>query len=76
VLMQCNPSDSIHIALKAIERASFRSADLIRQLLIFARKQTVAPRVDVIDNLLEPFFSTTELGEGTGLRLASVYEIV
>ena len=31
--------------LKAIQQAAQRSADLVRQLLAFARKQTVAPKV-------------------------------
>jgi PAS domain S-box-containing protein len=41
----CVPSEPIHTSLKAIKESALRSADLVRQLLAFARKQTVAPRV-------------------------------
>ena len=44
-MMQCTPADPIHPNLKAIQNAAQRSADLTRQLLAFARKQTVAPKV-------------------------------
>ena len=40
-----NPKDSTHAALSEIKKAVRRSADLVRQLLAFARKQTVAPKV-------------------------------
>ena len=44
-MMQCTPSEPIHSNLKAIQNAAQRSTDLVRQLLAFARKQTVTPRV-------------------------------
>lgn len=44
-MLNCSPEDSIHIDLKVIESAARRSADLVRQLLAFARKQTVAPKI-------------------------------
>jgi len=44
-MLNANPKGSIHVALKAIHKAARRSADLARQLLAFARKQTVAPKV-------------------------------
>ncbi|MBI5593061.1 MAG: PAS domain S-box protein [Deltaproteobacteria bacterium] len=44
-MMRCTPSEPIHAALKAIKQAALRSSELIRQLLAFARKQTVAPEV-------------------------------
>ncbi len=44
-MMQCTASDPIHADLKAIEKSSLRSADLIRQLLAFARRQPVMPKV-------------------------------
>ena len=40
-----DPSEPIHTDLEQIRKATQRSADLTRQLLAFARKQTVAPKV-------------------------------
>lgn len=39
------PQDPMHACLKEIHKAAERSAELTRQLLAFARKQTVQPRV-------------------------------
>jgi CheY-like chemotaxis protein len=39
------PSEPIHDDLSAIEQCTLRSAAIVRQLLAFARKQTVAPEV-------------------------------
>jgi PAS domain S-box-containing protein len=44
-LEQVDPSQPLHADLEEIRTAATRSADLTRQLLAFARKQTVAPRV-------------------------------
>jgi len=49
-MLQSDPSHPVHASLKIIEESARRSADLVRQLLAFARRQTVAPRVlDVND---------------------------
>ena len=51
-IMQCTPSEHIHAHLKVIEDSAHRSADLTRQLLAFARKQTIAPKVlDINDTV-------------------------
>ena len=51
-MMRCTPSEPIHAHLKVIEDSAHRSADLTRQLLAFARKQTVAPKVlDINDTV-------------------------
>lgn len=44
-LMTCDPADPLRADLQAIEGSALRSADLVRQLLAFARKQTVAPKI-------------------------------
>ena len=44
-MMQCTSSEPINTHLKSIEKSALRSAELIRQLLAFARRQTVAPKV-------------------------------
>ena len=44
-LSQTDPTQPLYDDLTEIRKAAQRSADLTRQLLAFARKQTVAPRV-------------------------------
>ena len=44
-LKQVAPTKPLHADLQKILKAAKRSADIIRQLLTFARKQTVAPKV-------------------------------
>jgi PAS domain S-box-containing protein len=44
-LEQVDPAQPIHADLQEVRKAAERSADLTRQLLAFARKQTVAPKV-------------------------------
>ena len=44
-LEQADPTHPLHDHLQEIMKASERSANLTRQLLAFARKQTIAPRV-------------------------------
>ena len=44
-LDEVDAGGELHASLKEIERAAEHSADLTRQLLAFARKQTVAPEV-------------------------------
>jgi len=44
-LGKVDPADSLHDALVEIRKAAERSADLTRQMLAFARKQEVVPKV-------------------------------
>jgi CheY-like chemotaxis protein len=53
ILMQMDPSQQFHAELEEIQRAALRSADLTRQLLTFARKQTVAPRMLDLNQTIE-----------------------
>ena len=56
-LMQVAPSDPLHAQLQDVDKAARRSANLTRQLLAFARKQTIAPRVldlnDTVSGMLK-----------------------
>ena len=52
-MMEVSPADPIHGRLKDIQQAAQRSADLTRQLLAFARKQTVAPKVLDLNETVE-----------------------
>ncbi|RPJ80342.1 MAG: response regulator, partial [Deltaproteobacteria bacterium] len=56
-LMNLQPSDPLYNDLREIEMVGKRSADLTRQLLAFARKQTIAPRIinlnDSVENMLK-----------------------
>jgi PAS domain S-box-containing protein len=47
------PDEALHADLQAIQRAAKSSADLTRQLLAFARKQTMAPKALDLDQTVE-----------------------
>ncbi len=53
ILAQMNPSLKFHAELEEIQKAARRSADLTRQLLTFARKQAVAPKVLDLNQTVE-----------------------
>jgi PAS domain S-box-containing protein len=52
-LLKVGPDETLYADLKEIQKAAQRSADLTRQLLAFARKQTVAPRVLDLNETVE-----------------------
>jgi PAS domain S-box-containing protein len=56
-LKKTSPSDPLYKDLSQILNAAGRSADITRQLLAFARKQTISPRVidlnDTVDTMLQ-----------------------
>jgi len=52
-LDQVKPTDPTHAFLEEIFKAANRSADLTRQLLAFARKQTIAPKVLNLNETVE-----------------------
>ena len=55
--LQVTPDEPLHQSLQEIIKASHRSADTVRQLLAFARKQTISPRVldlnDTVSGMLK-----------------------
>ncbi|RJR33165.1 MAG: PAS domain S-box protein [Desulfobacteraceae bacterium] len=55
--MQVDPDGPIDQRLQEIIKASRRSADIVRQLLAFARKQTIAPKIldlnETVDRMLK-----------------------
>jgi PAS domain S-box-containing protein len=57
ILEQVDPSQQFHAELEEIQKAARRSADLTRQLLTFARKQTVAPQVLNLNQAIEGMFN-------------------
>ena len=52
-LMTLDSSNPVYTSFKEIQNAGNRSADIIRQLLGFARKQTVAPKVLNLNEIIE-----------------------
>ncbi len=52
-LMRTNEPDRLHANLLQIRNAAERSADLTRQLLAFARKQTIAPQILDLNETVE-----------------------
>ena len=53
ILMEMKPADPRRSDLQEIHRAASRSADLTRQLLTFARKQTISPKVLELNDTVE-----------------------
>jgi PAS domain S-box-containing protein len=56
VLDQVDPSQPMYEDLLEIQKAAQRSADLTRQLLAFARKQTISPRVLDLNDTISGIF--------------------
>jgi PAS domain S-box-containing protein len=52
-LDETDPSDPLYTSLKEILNAAGRSTDITRQLLAFARKQTIAPQVMDLNRAVE-----------------------
>lgn len=52
-MSQTSPDDPLHLYLAEIHKAGKRSADLTRQLLTFARKQTIEPKVLDLNETVE-----------------------
>ncbi|MDR3684436.1 MAG: ATP-binding protein [Geothrix sp.] len=65
-----DPSHPVHANLEEISKAANRSADLTRQLLAFAHKQTIAPRVMDLNETVAGMLKMLKrlIGENIDLR--------
>ena len=64
------PGQPLYNGLQEIHKAAARSADLTRQLLAFARKQTVAPKVLDLDETVEGMLTMLRRLIGENIDLA------
>jgi PAS domain S-box len=69
-LMEVDPASSVRERLEEIAKAAERSADITRQLLAFARKQTIAPKVLDLNATLEPMLKMIRRLIGEDIDLA------
>ncbi len=69
-LDRAGPDQAIYSDLQEIRRAAERSAEITRQLLAFARKQTVLPRVLDLNETLEGMFKMLRRMIGEDIELA------
>ncbi len=69
-LMQADPAQPLHRDLREILTAANRSAELTRQLLAFARRQTISPKVVDLNESVRGMLTMLErlLGEDKALR--------
>ena len=68
-LVQMDPAHSLHTNLTEIRIAAERSADLTRQLLAFARKQTIAPRLLDLNHTVDGMFKMLQRLIGENINL-------
>jgi signal transduction histidine kinase len=57
VMRMLTPTDPVYAYMKEIEKATRNSEDLVRQLLAFARKQTIEPKFLHLDDVITPMLS-------------------
>ena len=69
-LRSIDPSNPLHADLEEIQKAGQRSAELTRQLLAFARKQTVAPKVLDLNTTVERMLTMLRRLIGEDIDLA------
>jgi PAS domain S-box-containing protein len=65
-------SRSVHADLKAIRKAAVRSAELTRQLLAFARKQTIIPKVLELNRVVKGMLNMLRRMIGEAITLVWV----
>jgi len=69
-LAQMDVNEPLHADLWEMHKAATRSAELTRQLLSFARKQEVAPRVLALNDTVEDSLKMLQRMIGEDIRLA------
>jgi PAS domain S-box-containing protein len=69
-LMKMAPSEPVYANLCEIRTAAERSADLTRQLLAFARKQTIAPKVIALNETVSGMLKMLKRLIGEDMHLA------
>ena len=76
-LMDSDPTLPVHSHLAEIRKAAERSADLTRQLLAFARKQTIAPKVLDLNATVGSVLNMLQrlIGENVGLTWCPAQEL-
>ncbi len=74
-LMRVNSSEPLHKDLQEIEKAAKRSADITRQLLAFARKQTIAPRILDLNEAVANMLKMLQRLIGENIALAWIPEV-
>ena len=67
---QVDPAEPLFVDLQEICQAAERSADIIRQLLAFARKQTVTPKVIDLNETIEGMLKMLRRLIGENINLA------
>jgi len=69
-LTRVDPIDSLHADLMEVQQAAMRSADITRQLLAFARKQTIRPEVLDLNETVEKMLKMLRRLIGEDIELA------
>ena len=69
-LDEMDPAEPLFAGLQEIRTAAERSANLTRQLLAFARKQTIAPRVLDLNEIIEGMLKMLRRQPGENIDLA------
>ena len=69
-LMDLEAGSPLYTTLEEIRKAAERSADLTRQLLAFARRQTVAPKVLDLNRTIEGMLTMLQRILGENVRLS------
>lgn len=68
-LIRLDPAHPVHAGLQEIRRTAERSAELTRQLLVFARKQTISPKVLDLNSVITAMLKMLERLIGEDIQL-------